>query len=270
MRLAVLGLLSVLTIAPASGYSYPSRTLRVCADPNNYPFSTERGDGFENRIAQVLARELGATVEYTWWAQRRGFFRMTLKAKKCDVVLGVPVGLEMTRTTRPYYRSAYAFVTRADRKLRLRSLDDPRLAHLKIGVQLIGDDGVNTPPAHALARRGIVDNVVGYSVFGDYAADSPPAEIVRAVERGDVDVAIVWGPLAGAFARRSKGALRVTPLTQADDAGLPLAFDLAIGVRHPDQALADELDRALVARRREIDKILDAYGVPRLPLREPR
>jgi quinoprotein dehydrogenase-associated probable ABC transporter substrate-binding protein len=257
---------AALADAPAAHAPHAPRTLRVCADPNNYPFTRERGDGFENRIAAVLAKELGARVEYTWHAQRRGFFRETLKAKTCDVVLGVPVGLGMARTTRPYYRSSYVFVTRRDRKLGdLRSLDDPRLKTLTIGVPLAGDDGNNPPPEHALARRGIVDNVRGFSLYGDYREDAPPAALVRAVERGDVDVAIAWGPLAGAFAKRAHD-LRVTPIAEASDDGVPLAFAIALGVRKPDSALAAELDRALAARAAEIDAILDAYGVPRLPI----
>lgn len=241
------------------------RVLRVCADPNNYPFTDERGQGFENRIAELVARDLDARIEYTWWAQRRGFLRKTIKAGKCDVVLGVPAQMDMLHTTRPYYRSAYAFVTREDRALDVRSLSDPRLATLSVGVQVIGDDGSNAPPAHVLASRGVVDNVKGYSVLGDYTRESPPAEIVRAVARGDIDIAIVWGPLAGAFAKRSEIPLTVTPLAEAEAAGLPMAFDIAVGVRHGDEALAEEIDRVLRRRRREIRKILQDYGVPLLP-----
>ena len=242
----------------------PSRTLRICADPNNLPFSSQRTPGFENQIAEVLARELGATVAYTWWAQRRGFFRNTLKAGSCDVVIGVPVGLGVARTTAPYYRSAYAFVSRADRALAVHSLDDPRLRGWKIGVQLVGDIGTNTPPVHALARRGIIDNVAGYTVYGDYARTSPAADVVRAVIDGRVDVALVWGPLAGGFARTSPVPLVVTPVDEADDAGLAMAFDIAAGVRRADAGLAAELDHALDRRRAEIERILDAWGVPRV------
>src|SRR5881394_1172447 len=138
------------------GEAGPEQVLRVCADPNNWPLSSQRRSGLDNEIAGVLARALGARLETTWWAQRRGFFRSTLQAGSCDAVLGVPVGLDRVRTTRPYYRSAYAFVSRSDRALGIHSLGDPRLAGLRIGVQLVGDDGANTPPVHALARRGIV------------------------------------------------------------------------------------------------------------------
>src|SRR6188472_3799180 len=146
-----------------------ARELRVCADPNNLPFSNERGEGFENKLAEMIAHDLGTHVEYTWWAQRRGFMRSTLNAGACDVVMGYPHDAELAATTKPYYRSAYVFVTRRTRKLNVSSFNDPRLRKLRIGVQLIGDDGANTPPAHALSRRGIIGNVRGYMIYGDYA-----------------------------------------------------------------------------------------------------
>jgi mxaJ protein len=243
----------------------PARVLRICADPNNLPFSNRRLEGFENEIAALLARDLGARAEYTWWAQRRGFFRNTLKAGLCDVVMGVPSSFEMALPTRPYYRSTYVFVTRRDRRLAIRSFDDPVLRSLRIGVQLIGDDGTNAPPAHALARRGVVGNLIGYPVYGDYREDSPPARIVGAVAKGDVDVAVVWGPLAGYFAPRQPVPLALTPVSpQIDLPFLPYVFDIAVGVRRGETALRDELDAALERRQPEIDAILDRYGVPRI------
>ncbi|HEY2065955.1 MAG TPA: substrate-binding domain-containing protein [Gemmatimonadaceae bacterium] len=241
----------------------PLGVLRVCADPNNLPFSNERREGFENRLAELVARDLGRTVEYTWWAQRRGFIRNTLKAGKCDVIMGVPTGLGMVLPTRPYYRSTYTFVTRASAP-RIASFDDPRLKRLRVGVQLIGDDFANTPPASALTHRGIVKNVRGYTVYGDYREPNPPSRIVRAVSDGQVDVAIAWGPLAGYFAKRSRVPLRVVPVSpEVDIPYLPFVFDIAIGVRHGESAFRDSLDAVLLHRRREIDHILADYGVPR-------
>src|SRR6185437_16735276 len=159
---------SAIGVARAQPASVAAGTLRVCADPNNLPFSNRAQQGFENRIADLIGHELGEPVTYDWWAQRRGFARNTLNADECDLVVGTVAGMEMLATTRPYYRSTYVFVTRRDRHLDIRSLDDPRLRHLRIGVQLIGDDFSNTPPAHALARRGIVQNVRGYPVQGNY------------------------------------------------------------------------------------------------------
>jgi mxaJ protein len=236
----------------------------VCADPNNLPFSNEKREGFENRIAELLARDLHADLRYTWWAQRRGFLRSTLKAGLCDVVMGLPSDVEMALPTRAYYRSTYVFVSRADRHLDVRSLDDPRLRTLRVGVQIIGDDYANAPPAHALARRGIVNNVVGYSVYGDYSRPNPPARIVEAVARGEVDVAIVWGPLAGYFAKRQPVRLALTPVSpKVDRPLLPFVFDISVAVRRGDRARRDEIDAILANRRGEIDKILDEYGVPR-------
>jgi mxaJ protein len=263
VRLCVLAALLAIAVPAQAG---PPRVLRVCADPNNLPFSSKDAPGFENEIADVLAKELDATVEYTWWAQRRGFFRNTLKAELCDVVIGVPVGLQMVKSTAPYYRSSYVFVTRADRALDLRSLDDERLRTLRIGVQIVGDDGASAPPVHALSARGIVNNVIGYSVYGDYTKDSPPADAVRAVARGEIDVAIVWGPLAGGTARRLRERLRITPVAEVRDHGLPMQFSIGLGVRKPDEALRVELEQAVRARAVDIRKILARWRVPQLPL----
>ena len=254
-------LLAILLAACAD----PARTLRVCADPNNLPFSNDRGQGFENEIAELLAREMGARLQYTWWAQRRGFIRNTLRAGKCDVVPGIPSSFELALATRPYYRSSYVFVYRGDRDLHIRSFDDAALRRLRVGVQMIGDDGANSPPAHALARRGVLANVRGYSVYGDYTEANPPARIVDAVAAGEVDVAVVWGPLAGFFARREPVPLEIVPVSpQVDLPFLPFVFDISMGVRREDTALRDELDAILERRRPEIEAILDRYGVPRV------
>jgi quinoprotein dehydrogenase-associated probable ABC transporter substrate-binding protein len=229
------------------------RVLRVCADPNNLPFSNRKLEGFENKIAALIARELNTPIEYTWWAQRRGFIRNTLKAGICDVVIGVPSSFELALTTAPYYRSTYAFVYRKDR------------SNIRVGVQMIGDDFANTPPAHALANRRIVENVKGYSVYGDYSQANPPAGIIEAVAKGEVDVAIVWGPLAGYFAKRQRTPLEVVPVSpEIDLPYLPFVYDISIGVRRGDNAFRDQLDEIINRKRPEIESILDEYGVPRV------
>ena len=239
------------------------RVLRVASDPNNLPFSNEKREGFENKIAELVAKEMGATIEYTWRAQRRGFFRETLKHGDIDLVPGVPRDSEMALTTVPYYRSSYVFVTRRDGGTPVSSFDDPALRRMKIGVQVTG--GANTPPMQALGRRGIVDNIVGYSVFGDYAEESPPAAVIRGVAKGEVDVAVAWGPLAGYFAKRQPVPLAVTPVSpQVDEPSLPLAFDISMGVSRKNKALRDEVNAVLAKKRAEIDRILDGYGVPRV------
>ena len=261
---ALLGVVISSAAALTSGAAEDGRVLRVAADPNNLPFSNEQGEGFENKIAELVAHELGARLEYVWWAQRRGFFRNTLKEGRADVVIGVPAGFEMALTTRPYYRSTYVFVSRRDSPLQVNSFDDLALRRVRVGVQMIGDDFSNTPPAHALSARGIVANVRGYTVYGDYTEPNPPAKIIAAVATGEIEVAVAWGPLAGYFASREAVPLTITPVPPAP-AGSPLRFTYAIamGVRRGNAALARELDAVIVRRRAEIDRILDDYGVPR-------
>ena len=240
------------------------RKLRVCADPNNLPFSNERREGFENRIAEVLAHDLNAQVEYTWWAQRRGYIRNTLKAGQCDLIVGVSKDVDMLMTTAPYYRSTYVFVYRKDRGIDIHSFDSPELKRLTVGVQLIGDDYANTPPAHALARRGIVANVRGYRVTEDYSKPNPPARIIEAVAAGEIDVAVAWGPLAGYFASRQNVPLVISPVSsETDGPMLPLAYDISLGMRHGDKGLRSEIEAAMQRNRAAIDRILDDYGVPR-------
>jgi mxaJ protein len=254
-------------IDDATNTSAHVRALRVCADPNNLPFSNAAGEGFENKLVALIAKDLGVHVEYTWWAQRRGAIRNTLNAGLCDVIPGMASSADMTGTTDPYYRSTYVFVTRADRGLQsLRGFDDPRLRTLRIGVQLIGDDGANTPPAHALARRGIVDNVRGYTVYGDYAQSAPQKPIVDAVANGDIDVALVWGPTAGYFAAQAPVPLVLTPVTPwLDGPQSPMVFDVSMGVRRDDRALRRTLDRALARNHDAIANILADYHVPIAP-----
>lgn len=258
MLVALVGVLSS-TFVDAS-------ELRVCADPNNLPFSNERGEGFENKIAELIAQELDAKISYTWWAERRGFIRNTLNAGACDLVPGTTNGIQTLRTTRPYYRSGFAFVTRADGP-QISSLDDPALRQMKIGIQLVGEDGSNPPPAEALARRGLIDNVRGYSVYGDYRDDTPASAIVDAVAKGNIDVAIVWGPVAGYFASREPVPLRVTLVTpQNDGPRLPMVFDIDMGVRRDDPELRDEINGALAKLQARIDAVLASYNVPRADL----
>lgn len=248
----------------------PARELRVCADPNNLPFSKQDRSGFENRIVELVAKDLGATVRYTWWAQRRGNVRNTIGEGACDVVPGVASGIGMLSTTRPYYRSSYTFVAReGTRWADVRSLDDAALREARIGVQLIGDDGANTPPAHALARRGLYANIQGFTVYGDYDTPAPQRPILDAVARGDVDLALVWGPTAGYFAKASPAPLRVTPVTPWLDGAEPMVFDISMGVRREDRALRRELDDALERNAAAIARILDEYGVPRVPADAP-
>ena len=261
---APLFLIALALVTACSGAEASKLQLRVCADPNNLPFSNEQEAGFENRLAELIAHELGAELDYTWWAQRRGFFRNTLNAGLCDVVLGIPAEFELALPTRPYYRSTYVFVSRAGSGFDVDSLDDPVLRRARIGVHLIGDDYTNTPPAHALAGRGLIDNITGFSLYGNYAEPNPPARIIEAVAQGEIDVAIVWGPFAGYFAPKMETPLRMTAVRpERDGTSLPFVFDIAAGVRKGDTALQRQVQEVLDRRRDDIRRILDTYGVPR-------
>ena len=248
--------------SPRQGTEQPE-PLRVCADPNNLPFSNQREEGFENKIAELIAADLGTTVSYTWWPQRRGFIRNTLRQRKCDVVMGVPSSFELVLPTKPYYRSTYVFVYPEDSGLEIRSLDDPVLRELKIGVHIVGDDYQNSPPAHALSERHITKNVVGYSIFGDYNKESPPGDIMDAVGVHEVDMAIVWGPIAGYFAKRQPMKLELIPVSPRIDLPfLPFVYDISMGVRRDDEELKERLEEVLDRRADDIREILKEYGVP--------
>jgi mxaJ protein len=253
----------LLVATPAVAHSKSNQQARpiltVCADPDNLPFSNRAGEGFENRIAALLARQMGVKLQYFWWAQQRGFVRKTLGAAQCDLWPGVPAGLDNVAASQPYYRSSYVFVTRADLKLQGLSFDDPRLRSLAIGVQLIGNDGINTPPAHAIAQRGMTQNVRGYM---------PYANIIAAVAKGDIDVALAWGPPAGFFASRSPTPLRVEPVTPALDAGgLPMTYAISMGIRRANPRLRQEVDALLEKDKPAIKAILRDYHVPLVPER---
>jgi len=235
--------------------------LVVCADPSNLPYSNERGEGFENRIASLLAKDLHATLRYDWNEQRRGFLRRGINGHGCDLLLGVPAGLEGVKTLKPLWTSTYAFVTRRDRDLRLAGFDDARLAHLRIGLQAIGNEGDNTPPVASIAVRGLTKQVVGFPMREK--SDRSAADLIDAVDAGTVDVAILWGPFAGYFAGRHGDRLEVVPIT--GDARLPTltyTFAMAPAVRRGDDAFGERVQAALDRHAPEIRELLVSYGVP--------
>lgn len=232
--------------------------LRVCADPSNMPFSSRDEAGFENRIAALVAQDLNVHLTFVWQRMGRGFVREYLDKAQCDLLIGIPTNYRPVLTTSPYYRSTYVFVSRQAKLV--PSLDSPALRGLKIGVQVLEEE--YTPPGEALARRGLQSEIVGFDTIGD-GADS----IVRAVADRKVDIAIVWGPLAGYYAKKFGRALRVTPVEpELDPPGLPFTFAISMGVRKGNVALRDELEQILLNRRADISAILDDYGVPQLPL----
>jgi mxaJ protein len=261
---ALLVLAFVLSSAPEVLAARAERELRVCADPNNLPFSNLARQGFENQLAELLAKELHAELTYVWWPQRRGFLRRTLRAHLCDVVMGLPTGFERVLTTKPVYRSGYVFVSKPSAP-RILSLDAAQLRELRIGVSIVGDDGANPPPVTALIQRHLLERLHGYPVYGDYRQDSPPAELIRALARDEIDIAIAWGPLAGYFAQLASPRLRVVPVPEAEaPAGMPFTFDISLAVRSDDRALRDELNSALDRRRAAVRALLAKFHVPLL------
>ena len=258
--------LSALVAMTLCGAAAAQTELRVCADPHNLPYSSEDGSGFENRIAALVAREIGATYTPVWLPQGRGYVRKTLNAGLCDVIAGVPSDFDPVRTTAPYYRSSYVFVSRAPGAF--HRFADPRLARAKIGVQLIGDDLAATPPGHALAARGLVENVTGYAIYG---ARPQVQRMIDDVASGALDVALAWGPQAAYYASRAKVPLTVTIAPVPSEVrGIPFAFAMSMGVRKDDAALQRALDAALARLKPAIDSILAEYQVPRVTAAQPQ
>lgn len=258
-------------MAQQSQTASDDRVLRVCQDPNNLPFSNRAGEGFENKIAELLARELGWTLEYTWFPQRMGFIRNTLRRREpssnrfaCDLVIGVPAGFELASTTKPYYRSIYALVYVKGKGLDrvkvpedLVKLEAAKLKSLKLGV--FGQ----SPAADWLLKHGLFDQVVSYQPQSGDPERYPGEIIEKDLASGKVDVAFVWGPIAGYFAKNARsGELAVVPFEPAPD--IQFDFQIAMGVRFGEREWKERIERLLEANRPRIQAILAAYGVPQL------
>jgi len=232
-------------------------TFRVCADPNNLPYSNDKLEGFENKIASLFAKDLGATPTYTWWPDRRGFIRNTLRANQCDVVIGVPNGYDQVRWTTPYYRSSYAFVFVKGGKFEVRSWDDESLRRARIGVIAA------TPPADALIKKDLMGNVAAYRLTIDYTTEYP-GKIVDDVAAGKIDLAIVWGPVAGYFAKKAAVPLEVVAVPPLEGVPVPFTYEISMGVRKRDNARQEQLEALLRKHEAQIVNILREYGVPLL------
>ena len=252
-------LMTISSSLVGSAWGAETKELQVCGDPDNLPFSNKKREGFENKIAEVMAKEVGAELIYYWWPHQRGLIRNTLRAGQCDVLISVPQGWEPVLWTRPYYRSGYVIVYPKAKGHKITSLDDPVLKQLKIGVY------VNSPPAETLAEKGIMKNMVGYNPL-DHQQDRP-GKIIEDLIAGEIDVAVVWGPVAGYYAKKLNAShlVDIVPL-QDEDPGNPFSFEFSMGVREGNKALKAQLEEALSKRQAEIQKILEDYGVPLLPL----
>lgn len=270
---ALAGLAALALAVPASAQRpAPLRPglIRVCADADNLPFSNQKGEGYENRIAELIAKEWSSKLEYVWWPIRRGYYRM-LNGTYCDVIIESPAGLDMAGSTKPYYRSGYMFLSRKGSGLEdINSLADPRLKKVSIGVNLfVSSDGEHSPPEMALSRYGVVGNLRGYSVA--YDETTRPEDIINAVAKKDVDLAIVWGPMAGYYVKKTAVPLVLTPIAAERDSatGFPMQYNIGMAVRRQDRALRDSLQTLLDRKGPEIQRILKEYGVPLLPVKAP-
>jgi quinoprotein dehydrogenase-associated probable ABC transporter substrate-binding protein len=253
---AALAVLAATTAAAQVSDLVIRDVLRVCADPANLPFTNETGAGFENKIAEILARDLGVPLQYTWFPQATGFVRNTLGAKRCDVVMGYAAGSDPVQNTNPYYRSAWVLVTRPNEGLDgIESLGDPRLQGKRLGVI------AGTPPATLLALNGLIGLARPYRLTVDRRHESPSEDMVRDIASGEIDGGVLWGPIGGYFAKNAAKPLAVVPLTR-HEAGVPMTFRITFGIRHGETEWKHRLNDFIAARQGEINRVLLDYGVP--------
>jgi quinoprotein dehydrogenase-associated probable ABC transporter substrate-binding protein len=234
------------------------KVLRVCADPNNMPFSTDKGEGFENKLAELVANKLGKGLSYSWYPQAPGFVRNTLAAHKCDVIMEIPQGDDLVQVTNAYYRTAYALVFKQGNGLEgVDALGDPRLKGKRIGIV------AGTPPGNNMAANGLMANAKPYPLVIDTRVDSSAAAMMHDLVAGDIDAGVLWGPMAGYYARQSTPAVTVVPLVK-ETVGPRLAYRIAMGVRYVDQEWKRQLNRTIQDNQAAIDRLLLSFGVPLL------
>jgi quinoprotein dehydrogenase-associated probable ABC transporter substrate-binding protein len=264
IRLAALGALLLASTAQAqapglgdAGELVDPTAFRVCADPRNLPFSDQAGAGFENKIAALFGEKLGKPVVYSYFPQVIGFYRNTLNAYRCDVVMGVAQGVDMVQTTVPYYHTAYALVVKPGHGLDgVTTLADPRLRDKRIGAI------ARTPPTTVMAERGLMARAKFYPLQVDTRVEAPARNMIADLRADQIDAAVLWGPIAGYYAREGAEKLAVTPLLQ--EGGEAMDFRISMGVRHADQDFKRILNRLIAENHDAIDRILLAYGVPLL------
>ncbi|WP_089229698.1 substrate-binding domain-containing protein [Tistlia consotensis] len=231
--------------------------LRVCADPGNLPFSNQKGEGYENRIAELLGKALGEPVHYTWYPQATGFVRNTLKARRCDLVMGVSLGFELLQNTNPYYRSSYVLVYRSDSGLGAKALDDPALKGHSIGVI------AGTPPATLLVKYGMIDRARPYPLMVDARYQRPGEKMIHDIATGQIDAGLLWGPIAGYYAKKSKVAMTLVPLI-GKPGEPPMDFYITMGVREGEPDWKHQINDLIEKSQDAINAILLDYGVPLL------
>ena len=234
------------------------KVLRVCADPRNLPFSNEKGEGFENKLAEFFAEKLQRKLSYMYFPQAAGFVRMTLAAHRCDVIMGFPQGDDLVQGTNPYYRTTYALVTKQGNGLdEVAALEDQRLKGKHIGVV------AGTPPATNMAAYGLMTNAKPYPLMIDTRFDSSAVAMINDLMSGEIDAGVLWGPMAGYYARQANAPLHVTPLVK-ETSGPRLVYRIGMGVRPADQNWKRLLNRLIQENQAAINKILLDFGVPLL------
>lgn len=234
------------------------RVLRICADPRNLPFSNDKGEGFENKIGELMAGKLQKKLDYMFFPQATGFVRMTLGAHRCDVIMGFPQGDDLAQGTNPYYRTAYAIVARPGSGLdEVTTLEDERLKGKHIGIV------AGTPPATNMALNGLMSNAKPYPLMIDTRYDSSAEAMMTDLAKGEIDAGILWGPMAGFYAKKANPPLHITPLVK-ETTGPKLVYRIGMGVRASDQNWKRRLNRLIQENQPEINKILLDYGVPLL------
>ncbi|MET0069219.1 MAG: substrate-binding domain-containing protein [Candidatus Thiodiazotropha sp.] len=255
--LLILSFAPLTASATATNEARNKEYLTVCGDPNHLPFSNKEMEGFENKIAQLIADDLDRTLRYHWWPQTIGFVRNTLRVRLCDLVMGVTSVNELLQNTNPYYRSVYTLVYRKDAGLDIRSLDNPALKQLRLGVV------AGTPPATLLTRYGLMAQVHPYQRTVDTRLFSPATRAIEDVAKGNIDLAVIWGPIAGYAATRQKVPLTVIPLPAKVDS-VPLAFNVSMGIRRRETNWKHQLNLELEKLAPRIEQILLDYNIPLL------
>jgi quinoprotein dehydrogenase-associated probable ABC transporter substrate-binding protein len=229
---------------------------RACGDPRNMPFSNDKGEGFENKLAELFAAKLGKKLSYTYFPQATGFVRMTLGSYRCDIIMGLPQGDDQAQVTIPYYRTTYALIAKRGSGLEdVTAIDDPKLRDKRIGVV------ARTPPTTNMAINGLLAHAKSYPLFIDTRADSSAQAMIDDLARGDIDCGILWGPMAGYYASRADPPLIVVPLTK-ETKGPQMAFRIGMAVRPADQEWKRTLNKLITENQTEINKLLISYNIP--------
>jgi mxaJ protein len=251
---------------PGMPYRTPDeKEFRVCADPENMPYSNQKGEGFENKIAELLAKDLGKELTYEFWLDRQGFLRNTINAQRCDVIMGMGSDVDNLRTSKPYYRSGYVFVYRKSSNYNIKDWDSPDLRKGIIGI--VGE----SPPTIPLRDHDLMGNAHPYRIQRDL--NFPPSLMIDDLVAGKNDIAIIWGPIGGYFAKQSKEPLVVVPIPEFksernsfDTQKGKSEFNISVAVRKKDKDRMEMIQGALDRNQSKIMKILDDYGIPHVPV----